>query len=331
MHYLEQKPKRCYSRYMINFESVNKANEVSKDTEEGFNALEKIPVEVFGSSSEREERFLSLKQKIEEEREKLGISPEEFYKKMNRVKEFMEDAVLYHRTDLNTAIEVLKRGKPILSLRELEVGRARKKVSSHTYPFDRELGLHRFVFLSTDPERFRAGACILGIETSVLKDQTAIVTFEDILEITRFKCGLSQWELDFLTDRDKEEVLKEYRTQTLNGKHFYEIFCELLALLYRNSPEEYYFDEELRTNLGKRLRDYIGIKTSYGITPEIKVLSQIPSTKVRGAVVFSQEVSDLLIKAKVPSEKISIAPSERREVIFQAFKGLKNKMQEKKV
>lgn len=279
-----------------------------------------LPIEAFGTEEEREQRFLMILSKIKEEAEKLGISEEIFVKKLEEAKNFVNKMVLFHSTSTESFIKIWKKRSNIYSLRKLkELG---MKIKGHTYYFDRKFGLDNFVFLSMNPIRFQFGEILIGVEITILQEYFSLVSLEDILEIMRKLTGLTQWEIDFLTEDQTKEVLEEYRKQILEGKHFYQIFCALLALYFKNSPYEYYEDEELRDKIWGSLQTYLSLKGRYSGNPEIKIYPEVPLSKIKGIVVFSPQVKELLIQIGFPSDKIKVVPKKESKAIFEAFKEL---------
>jgi len=269
------------------------------------NTIEEIP-EIFGSSQERKERAARVNEEIEKQIQQLNISPEDLKIRIDQATRFIINTNLYHRTSFESVRSILKDKSNIVSLRELE-DKGKKIKPFPTYNFERRNNLDKFVFLAMDTEPCISGDTIIEVQASVLKDRPTIVTGEDLLHIMSYE-GYNEWEIDLL-ERDeatKKLVLSQYKNQSVDGEDFLNILSKILAMSYKESPEEHYPDEKLRSNMKEKIRKLFGIANhGYSINPEIRVLNYVPFEKIKGVQIADPQQKSILIQMGVPPENIS--------------------------
>jgi hypothetical protein len=227
----------------MNFWSIFKRRKEIKTTDEQIKQTE-----IFGSEEERRKRFLIIMERLDKKRVEFSISNEEFNKRLEEIKKFFErKGLVFHITDLDCIESILNNG--LIPLSKLFSKHPRNKlIDSPTVYFNRKLGLDNYIFLTLNPLRFM-GDFILGIDISVIKRPNTIVTLEDIFEIIKYETHAIEWEIDMLSHDEIEKCIEKYKYLAFDGNDFYEILSKIIALLYSNSPEEYYLNIQLRLEI----------------------------------------------------------------------------------
>jgi hypothetical protein len=276
---------------------------------------EQIKKPIFGSEEERRERFLIIMERLDKKRVEFNVSNEEFNKRLEETKNFFErKGLVFHLTFLDCIESILNNG--LMPLSQLFSKHPRNKlIASPEVYFNKKLGLDNYIFLTLNPLRF-IGDFILGIDISVIKRPNTIVTLEDIFEIIKYETYATQWEIDMLSPDKIEKCVERYKYLAFNGDDFYEILYNIIALLYSNSPEEYYLNIQLRLEIKKLLREILNLPDNYPIHPEIKTLLPITPEFIKGIVVFTEKDRKFLIEKGMSSDKVIISPIGRYSGYF---------------
>ena len=259
---------------------------------------EEVPTETFGTEEERKQNFERFIGRLKQEREKEGVSEEEFEERLSRTEQFLENMVLIHSTSLRSVAEIFGSRK-IFSLAELQKNRPVTDIV-HTFSSDREAGLDQFIFMSSGA-KILFGDAVLVMGNEIINRPDCFATAEDIVEIpSRLQDCFPRGEQKNWSGLSREttpdiwnECLKEYRQQILSGKDFKKFLANFIAS-YHSHPEDslryptsrdytiashdHLYD---RSGLGQRVPLFF--KKWY--RPEIKVKNEIGVENIKFVIV----------------------------------------------
>lgn len=322
--------------------SPEKFEEKTEELKEGPEKwAQEASVETFGTEEERRENSERFIGEFSKEREKQGISNEEFKERLEEAEKFLENMPPTNATSLKSVVEIFKSGK-ILAISEVERKGEGQKFVNHTLKFDREIGLDKFIFMSNGTRYLTYGDAILVINNKILERPDCFVTAEDIADIPLRLRNFDGPEFIRWLSREcfpekYAATLKEYRKQMISGKDFKHLLSEFIATYYSN-PEKYLtylktpeYDKEYSTHWLEKAHflDKFQQMTPFfkkqWHQPEIKVKKEIKTEDINFIIVLRSTDADFLTKNGVPSKKIRVVDSSLdfslERCIFQFYSG----------
>ncbi len=275
-----------------------------------------MPVETVGTEKERRENYKRFLGELGEERKKLGLSEEEFKKRLEKAEKFVEKMPIFHFTSLRRVVEIFKSGK-LFSTSELKKP---EFTAANTLKNDIECGLDKFIFLTNEiRESFAQPALI--INNKILNRPDCVVTPEDIV-FTSFRCFEDRnWLTRELDLESLKKIQEEYKKTAISGKDFKEFLSQFIATNHRNPEEfiDYSCDKKFANQKGEHYIRYrkeqkqpIPLFPKEWYTgPEIKVMKEMKAEDI-SSIILSPEYAGGFIPEGIPKDLIKFGRINRK-------------------
>ncbi len=163
-----------------------------------------MPMETVGTHEDRKKNFERYINGLKEKRKNIGISEEEFKRRLEISKKFVEKLPILHFTEFRSVSEIFKSGK-LLSVSELK----KPQFRAHTEENDIKCGLDKFIFSTIGIRKF-SGEAKLVIDNKILNRPDCVVTPEDIVS-TCYRCLENKRWNGVIDSESLKKIQEEYK------------------------------------------------------------------------------------------------------------------------